>query len=266
LVSPYGGWHMKEDFQDQVLNTLNGTVEKLKGNATAFENKLKKFSEQVDGSFRVPHGRIDPSKIEPRFQEFTGTLASLVSLPLVEVPYKQWTIVYAGWWLAPPPFGPMVMVSAAYPIKPALKLALRNKQRNDLAKILATASAPSDKALREFVKIAMPNFQHQDLLAAELKERELWMSLPAARTGVIELDSVCNLSCSDSQLGKKIFSDWKAREAYIRIATRSDFAINGNKNLTTLMLRTNADSTDLKDCLEFFKSLLDRSDQLEISS
>ncbi|CAN5244486.1 hypothetical protein BH10CYA1_BH10CYA1_09230 [soil metagenome] len=257
---------MKEDFQNFVFNALNGTVDRLKGNATAFENKLKAFSDQVDGNFRLPHGRIDPSKIEPRFQEMTDTLASLVSLPLVEVPYKHWKILFAGWWLSPPPLGPIVLVSASYPIRADLKLGVRSKRRNDLAKILATASAPSDAALSEFIKIAMPNFQHQDALSARFKERDLWMSLPQVRTGVIEIDSVCGLSSNDPQLGKKLFSDWKARESYIRIATRSDFAINGNKNMTTLVLHSNADMTDLKDCLEFFKSMLDRSSQLKISS
>ncbi len=257
---------MKENFQNLVFNTLNGTVDKLKGNATAFENKLKAFSDQVDGNFRVPQGRIDPSKIEPRFQEMTGTLASLVSLPLVEVPYKHWKIMFAGWWLSPPPLGPIVLVSANFPIKADLKLGVRSKRRNDLAKILAMASAPSDVALREFVKIALPNFQHKDALSAELNERTLWLSLPQARTGVIEIDSVCGLSSNDPQLGKKLFSEWKARESYLRIATRSDFAINGHRNMTTLMLHSNADMADLKDCLEFFKSLLDRSHQLKISS
>ncbi len=257
---------MKEDFQNIVFNTLNGTVEKLKGNATAFENKLKAFSDQVGGNFTVPQGRINPSKIEPRFQEMTGTLASLVSLPLVEVPYKHWKIMYAGWWLAPPPMGPIILASASFPIKPELKLGVRSKQRNDLAKLLATASAPSDVAMREFIKRAMPNFQHKDALAAELYERELWMALPQARTGIIEIDNTCGLVSNDPQLGKKLFSDWKARESYIRIAKRSDFAINGNKNLTTLLLHSNPEISDCKDALEFFKSVLDRSYQLNICS
>ncbi len=153
---------MKEDLQNIVFNTLNGTVEKLKGNATAFEKKLKAFSDEVDGNFAVPQGRIDPAKIEPRFQEMTGTLASLVSLPMVSVPYKHWKIIFAGWWMAPPPFGPIILVSANFPIKPTLKLGVRSKRRNDIAKLFATASAPSDIALREFVKVAMPNFQHKD--------------------------------------------------------------------------------------------------------
>lgn len=257
---------MKEDFQNIVFNTLNGTVEKLKGNATAFENKLKVFSEQVGGNFGVPQGRIDPSKIEPRFQEMTGTLASLVRLPLVEVPYKHWKILFAGWWLAPPPLGPIILVSANFPIKPDLKLGVRSKGRNDFAKLLAMASGPSDVAMREFIKRAMPNFQHKDALAAELYERELWMALPQARTGVIEIDNVCGLSSNDPQLGKLLFSDWKARESYIRIAKRCDFAINGNKNLVTLLLHSNAEMSDLKDSLEFFKSLLDRAYQLKITS
>lgn len=257
---------MKDDFQNIVFNTLNGTVEKLKGNATAFENKLKAFSQEVDGNFTVPQGRINASKLEPRFQEMTGTIASLVSLPLVEVPHKHWKIVFAGWWLAPPPLGPIILVSTSFPIKPELKLGVRSKHRNDLAKLLATASAPSDLAMREFIKRAMPNFQHKDALAAELYERELWTALPPCRTGIIEIDNECGLSSNDPQLGKKLFSDWKARESYIRIAKRSDFAINGNKNLATLLLHSNPEMNDLKDSLEFFKSLLDRSYQLNITS
>ncbi|MBS1957132.1 MAG: hypothetical protein JST89_23280 [Cyanobacteria bacterium SZAS-4] len=257
---------MKEDFQNIVFNTLNDTVEKLKGNATAFENKLKAFSEQVDGNFTVPQGRFNSSKLEPRLQDITGTLASLVSLPLVEVPYKHWKIVFAGWWLAPPPLGPIILVSASFPIRPELKLGVRGKRRNDLAKVLAAASAPSDLAMREFIKRAMPDFQHKDALAAELYERELWMALPQARTGIIEIDNACGLSSNDSELGKKLFTDWKARESYIRIAKRSDFAINGNKNLITLLLHSNPEMNDLKDSLEFFKSVLDRSYKLNISS
>lgn len=202
---------MTEDFQNILFNTLNGTVEKLKGNATAFEKKLKAFSDQVDGNFRVPQGRINSSNLAPRYQEMTGTLASLVSLPLVEVPYKHWKILFAGWWLAPPPLGPMILVSTNFPIKPALKLGMRNKQRSDLAKLLTTASAPSDTAMREFLKRAMPDFQHKDALETELYERHLWKALPQSRTGIIEIDNVCRLSSNDAQIGKKLFSDWKAR-------------------------------------------------------
>ncbi|HEY9730815.1 MAG TPA: hypothetical protein V6C89_02820 [Drouetiella sp.] len=257
---------MKDDFQNLVFNTLNGTVGKLRGNATAFEKKLETFSTKVDGMFSVPQAQFNSSsKLDPRYQELSGTLASMVSMPIVQVGFKQWKITFAGWWQAPPPFGPIIVVSVMDSLRPELKLAIKTKRRSDLVKILATASTPSDLALKEFLKIAMPNWQHQGLLANELYERELWLQLPAARSGVIELDRLCALTSSDPQLGKGMFSDWKAREAYLRIASRSEFIINGSKNLITLLMQSNADMVDLNDALAFFKSLLDRAHNLNVA-
>jgi hypothetical protein len=258
---------MKEDFQNLVFNTLNGTVEKLRGNATAFEKKLEFFSTKVDGVFSVPQVQFTSTpKLNPRYQEMSGTLASMVSMPLVQVGFKQFKITFAGWWQAPPPFGPLIVVSVMDSLRPELKFAIKTKRRSDIVKILATASTPSDIALREFLKHAMPNWQHQGLLANELYERELWLKLPAVRSGVIELDKLCTLSSSDSQLGRSMFSDWKAREAYLRIASRSEFIINGNKNLITLLLQSNGEMVDLNDALAFFRSLLDRAHHLNITS
>ncbi|RTL38548.1 MAG: hypothetical protein EKK48_21835 [Candidatus Melainabacteria bacterium] len=259
---------MKEDFQNFIFNTLNGTVDKLRGNATAFEKKLKTFSDNVDGSFSMPQAHFDSSSsnLEPRYRELSGSLATLVtSLPLVQVGYKQWNITFAGWWQAPPPFGPMVVVSAAEPLQREAKLSIKTKKLSDLTKILSVASSPSDKAIWEFLKSAMPNWQHQDFVANELLERELWMKLPKVRAGTIELDRICTVTSNESDLARMIFSDWKAREAYLRLAPRSEFLINGSRDLITLVVHSTAEEADLKDALEFFKSLLDRSQKLHLS-
>ncbi len=256
---------MKEYFQNIVSNTLNNTVDKLKGNSTAFQNRLRTFSNEVGGTFTLPQGKIDQSKIDPRFHGLTGTISSFASLPMVEVRYKHWVITYAGWWLAPPPIGPMVMLSVSYPMKPSVKLSVTNKQRHDLTKLITSAAIPTDKALREFLKTAMPDFHLPTPSAEDIKQRDLWMTLPESRTGVLELDHICKVHSSDVKLSKGIFEDWKARESYLQIANESYFAINGNKNALTLMIRTNAELEQLKASLEFFKSVLDRSYELKIS-
>lgn len=259
---------MKEDFQNLIFNTLNGRVERLRGNATAFENKLKTFSDDVDGTFSMPQAHVDASSshLEPRYRDLSGSLVSLVtSLPLVQVGYKQWNITFAGWWQAPPPFGPMVVVSVADPLRRELKLSIKTKRLSDVAKILAVASGPSDKALREFFRVAMPNWQHQDFIANELLERELWINLPKVRTGVIELDRICTATSNQSELASLLFSDWKAREAYLRLAPRSEFLINGSRGLITLVVHSTAELSDLNDSLDLFKSLLDRSQSLQLS-
>jgi hypothetical protein len=256
---------MKEHFQNIVSNTLNNTLDKLKGNSTAFQNKLRTFSKEVGGTFSLPQGKIDQSKIDPRFHELTDAISSFVTLPMIEVRYKQWVITYAG-WLAPPPIGPMVMLSVSYPMKPSIKLAVANKQQHDLSKLITSAAIPTDKALREFLKTAMPDFHVPTPSAEDIKHRDLWMTLPESRTGVIELDHICKVRSSDAKLSKAIFEDWKARESYLKIANESYLAINGSKNAVALMIRTNADLEQLKASLEFVKSVLDRSYQLKISS
>ncbi len=257
---------MKEDFQNLIFNTVSGTVDKLRGNANAFEKKLKTFADAVDGVYTLPQAHFDTSaaKLDPRYRELSGTLSSLVSLPLVQVGHKQWNIMFAGWWQAPPPFGPLIVVSVSERLRPELKLSIKTKRFGDIAKILAVASSPSDKALREFFKIAMPNWQYQDQLANELRERELWMKLPKVRTGVIELDKICSVTSTSNDLAQKMFSEWRAREAYLRFASRSEFLVNGNKNMITLLLHSNAEMSDLKDALEFYKSFLDGATRLKI--
>lgn len=259
---------MKDEIQNLIFNTLNGTVEKLKGNATSFERKLKAFSDQHGGTFTVPHARFNSPDLDPRYRDLlSGTLSAFASMPLVRIQHKGKDVVFSGFWQAPPPIGSIVIVSLLDSVHSDLKFGVKAKKRLDFdfAKAFFSASMPSDDAMHDFLKAAMPNFQYQDALENEIKERQAWMKLPETRSGVIELDKICTFTSSDPKLAQKIFSDWKAREPYLRIAPRTLFYINGQKSLTTLIVQSSAELDDLKNCLDFIKSLVDRSPQLNIS-